>query len=284
LTAAIVFPAGVVSLVAIWQVSSASSSFSVDDVSRSTSTYLHPNNLALYLERAALLAIVPGLLLRSRARWLLLGLSAVLLMGVAATFSRGALLALTLGAASVLLAHPVRHGWRYLVIGGAGAVAAFSLVAGSRLSGTDSSGFGDTRIALWNGATQMLRDFPISGIGLDQFLWLNQSRYIEPRIWEERYSAHPHNLALDSWLSLGLAGLALLAVFVAAGIVVIWGTRTNRVTLTPWQLGALGCLAAGLGHGLVDNGYFLADLSALTWLAIAMIAGEPTNRNRVAHA
>ena len=58
----------------------------------------------------------------------------------------------------------------------------------------------------------MLRDFPSRGIGLDQFLWLNRSRYIDPHIWNERYTSHPHNLLLDSWLSLGLPGLALLAV------------------------------------------------------------------------
>ncbi len=42
----------------------------------------------------------------------------------------------------------------------------------------------------------------------------------------------------------------------------------------------MGCLGAGLGHGLVDNGYFLADLSALTWLAIAMIVGERASSGR----
>lgn len=120
----------------------------------------------------------------------------------------------------------------------------------------------------------MLRDFPITGIGLDQFLWLNQSRYIDPRIWNERYSSHPHNLVLDSWLSLGVAGLFLLFGFIIVGAWTAWQARTGRLVLSPWQLGALGCLAAGLGHGMVDNGYFLADLSAMTWLAIALLIGR----------
>jgi hypothetical protein len=48
--------------------------------------------------------------------------------------------------------------------------------------------------------------------------------------------------------------------------------RSGRMHLHSWQLGAIACLGAGLGHGLVDNGYFLADLAALTWLSIALMA------------
>jgi O-antigen ligase len=274
LTTAIVLPATVVSIGAIWQLGFSSSGFSVDDVQRSTSTYLHPNNLALYLERAAMLALAPALFLRSRFRLIFLVLVALLALGVASTFSRGALLGLGAGCAVILLAHPVRHGWRILAGGFAVVVATFALLAGSRFSGSDSSGFVDTRRYLWEGARNMLRDFPITGIGLDQFLWLNQSRYIDPRIWSERYASHPHNLMLDSWLSLGVLGLALLGLFIGLGAWIVFRSHTGRAHLSPWQLGAIGCLAAGLGHGLVDNGYFLADLSAMTWLAIALVVGS----------
>ncbi len=274
LTLAIVLPAGAVSVAALWQLSSASSSFSVDNVHRSTATYLHPNNLALYLERAAMLSLVPGALLQSRARWVFLGLTALMFAAVASTFSRGALLGLAVGVAVVLLAHPIRHGWKLLIGTLLGGLAAFALFAGTRFAGADSSGFVNTRRFLWEGALAMVRDFPITGIGLDQFLWLNQSRYIDPRIWNERYTSHPHNLFLDSWLSLGVLGVALLGVYIFAGGWIVWQARRGRWTLSPWQLGALGCLGAGLGHGMVDNGYFLADLSALTWLAIALLIGR----------
>ncbi len=283
LTIAIVLPAGVVAVAAIWQMESSNSTFSVDNVHRSTATYLHPNNLALYLERAAMLSLVPGVLLRSRVRWFFLVLSALLLAGIASTFSRGVLLGLAVGIATVLLAHPIRHGWRVLGASILSAIAAFALLAGSRLTGADSSGFLSTRKYLWAGSVEMLRDFPFGGIGLDQFLWLNQTRYIDPRIWNERYTSHPHNLLLDSWLSLGIAGLALLAAFVLSGGWVVWRARTGRLRLVPWQLGALGCLAAGLGHGMVDNGYFLADLSALTWLAIALLIGTTPAKVQLEH-
>jgi hypothetical protein len=76
---------------------------------------------------------------------------------------------------------------------------------------------------------------------------------------------------LDSWLSLGIAGVALLAAALLLGLWLIAKTRTGQMALDPWQIGALACLGGGLGHGLVDNGYFLADLAALTWLAIALV-------------
>lgn len=271
LATAIVLPSAAIALAAMWQLGSASTSFTVDDVLRSTATYLHPNNLALYLERGMMLALTPALLLKSRWSWLYRALTMVIVLGLVTTFSRGAMLGLFAGFAVMLLAHPVRHGWKFLGAGTVAAVAVFSLFASARLSGSDSSGFLDTRRYLWQGAGAMIRDFPMTGIGLDQFLWMNQQRYIAPRIWSERYVSHPHNFALDSWLSLGAPGLVLLVVFLCAGGWFIWQTRTSSHALSPWQLGALGCLGAGLGHGLVDNGYFLADLSVFTWLAIAMV-------------
>jgi putative inorganic carbon (HCO3(-)) transporter len=283
LAVAITVPAGVVAMVAIWQLGSASSGFSADDVQRSTATYLHPNNLAFYLERAAMLSLIPALLLKSRFRWWFSGLTVILILGLAATFSRGALLGLAAGCAVVLLARPIRHGWRMLGVGAMATIAAFALVARDRFSGADSSGFVETRRLLWEGSGRMLRDFPITGIGLDQFLWLNQSRYIDPQIWSERYTSHPHNLLLDSWLSLGLPGLGLLFGLVLAGGWIIWRSRTGRVMLSPWQLGALGCLGAGLGHGMVDNGYMLADLSVMTWLAIALLLGVAPESATVSH-
>ena len=274
LTIAIVLPAGVVALVAVWQLGSANSTFSVDEVHRSTASYLHPNNLALYLERTAMLSLVPGILLRSRTRWFFLVLTALLFAGIASTFSRGVLLGLAVGIAVLLLAHPIRHGWRVLTAAALGSIAAFALLAGTRFVGADSSGFLNTRKYIWAGSLDMLKDFPFWGIGLDQFLWLNQSRYIDPQIWHERYSSHPHNLLIDFWLSLGLAGITLFGAFIFAGAWVVWRARTGRISLTPWQLGALGSLGAGLAHGMVDNGYFLADLSTMTWLAIALLIGE----------
>lgn len=272
LALAISIPATFVAAAAIWQLIDPSSNFSVDDVHRATSTYLHPNNLALYLERAFFLVLVPGLFMRGRRRWFLIGCSAIIAVGITATFSRGALLAAGAGFAVMLLARPVERGWRRLAIGLALVTVAFGAFATQRFTGSSSSGLFSTRQYLWQDSAHMVRDFPISGIGLDQFLWMHQQRYIDPRIWSERYLSHPHNLLLDSWLSLGILGVAVLGGFLFAFGWVVAMSRSGRLHLDFWQLGALACLGAGLGHGLVDNGYFLADLAALTWLSIALLA------------
>ena len=67
---------------------------------------------------------------------------------------------------------------------------------------------GETRIDLWKAGAAMIRDFPVSGIGLDQFLYWHPVRYIVPENWSERYVSHPHNIVLDFWLSLGVLGVS----------------------------------------------------------------------------
>jgi putative inorganic carbon (HCO3(-)) transporter len=182
------------------------------------------------------------------------------------------------GGAIFLLAHPIRFGWRALGWVILTVSALFLMLAGRRFSGSESSGYFDTRSYLWRDASAMLRDFPISGIGLDQFLWLHQRRYVDPHIWSERYTSHPHNFVLDTWLSLGLAGAMLLLAFLVTGAWMVWQIRGGKKPASTWQLGALASLGAGLGHSLVDNGYFLADLAAVTWLAIAIVV-TPGRRN-----
>ncbi len=277
LVVALCLPATMVAVAALAQFVSASSNFAVDSVHRSTATYLHPNNLALYLERILFLGLAPAMLLRSRFRPLFVACTGLLLLALGTTFSRGVFPGIAIGGAVLLAVRPLRRGWSVLGFGLAGAGILFGLLASQRLVGAGSSGLGTTRRFLWRDSIHMLRDFPWSGVGLDQFLWLHQQRYIDPRIWSERYTSHPHNLVLDAWLSLGIAGLTTLLVFLGVGVWFIWTARKKQRSVDVWQLGALSSLGVGLGHGLVDNGYFLPDLAVLTWLCIALI-GSRTSR------
>jgi len=271
LALSIAAPAVAVAAAALLQQVNPGADFSVDAVHRSTATYLHPNNLALYLERSFFLIAIPAGLIANRVRWVLALMAGIVALGIGTTFSRGVFLGFLLGGVVLLAAHPIRRGWSILGFSLAGLGTLFGLLATQRLTGAGSSGFIAVRKILWEDAARMLQDFPSTGTGLDQFLWLHQQRYIDPRIWDERYTSHPHNLILDAWLSLGIAGMVMLAVFVTLGGWVIWQTRRERRALDPWQLGALASLGAGLGHGLVDNGYFLPDLAVMTWLSIALL-------------
>jgi O-antigen ligase len=271
---ALVIPAVGISVWAIAEVVSGRSRFEVDSVSRATASYRHPNSLALYLIRIFIVLLCVTVLTgpgRRRRFWLAAtGLTGIAL---AATLSRGALVG-TLAGMLVIAWFAQRK--LVAVAAGCAIVAlpiTFLLLAQERFFGDESSGIGETRLKIWSSSVEIIRDYPISGIGLDQFLYHHNPRYIDPSIWSERYISHPHNLLLDSWLSLGWPGALLLVAGVIALVQQARSVRRRGYDGAWWQPAAIVALAAGLAHSLFDNGYFLPDLAVLTWILIALSLG-----------
>jgi O-antigen ligase len=97
--------------------------------------------------------------------------------------------------------------------------------------------------------------------------------YIQPGAREPCLS-HPHDEFLDFWLSAGILGLIsylwLLYVFWREGLR-IWreprGSRDRNLTLA-----VMAAMLAGMIHGLIDNSYFLVDLSLFFWLFCAVVS------------
>jgi O-antigen ligase len=160
----------------------------------------------------------------------------------------------------------------------------FAAVAGDRLFATGTAGATSSRELIWRSSLHMAGDHPVYGVGLDQFLYQYAPRYVSPAGWPERYTSHPHNLILDFWLRLGLAGVALLSGIVALCTWQVIRLRRSRDHSAHWALAvaAASLLAGGAAHGLVDNGFFLPDLAVLTWIAIALL--EPPLPERQAPA
>lgn len=265
----LVIPAVIVAFVSLLLLLKEPRRFEGDGVPRAIGPYLHPNNLALYLERVFVLlcaAIVAGGVRLTRISAL-----AGMTIGLAllATLSRGMIPAVVAGL--VLAAWLV--GNRGLIAAGGLAMMAGSVALGlavqQRSRGGSLQDFLGERRYVWRAAWQMIRDFPISGIGMDQFLYQHAPRYIAPEAWTERYLSHPHNLVLDAWLSLGVAGLImlLLAIAMLGRAIVDPALRIKG----PFAAAAIAVLLTGLVHGLVDNGYFLPDLAAMTWLFVAFV-------------
>ena len=238
-------------------------------IRRATATYSHPNNLALFLERTLLITLPFGLRLprSSSLLWVCIAFQAV---GVLATFSRGALIAVVIGTVSALLLLRMRRALIWFA--GLSLAGALVLVATARERLFDAGGFGSepTRFAIWRSAFRMALDHPLFGVGPDQFLYQYSRRYIEPAAWLERYTSHPHNLALDVWLRLGVAGLACFT-GIAAGLVAWCARWLTSIRADAAAIGGVAALVGGLAHGMIDNGYFLPDLAVLTWLAVAFI-------------
>jgi O-antigen ligase len=246
-----------------------------EGVARVRAWYGSPNNLALYLERVAplaLSAVVFGGV--GRRRWTY-GLALLpILAALYLTFSRGAWL---LGLPAALIGMGAARGgkWRW------GALAGVLLIGAALLplAGTErlqslldtSAGTGFVRLKLWQGTWNMIREHPVLGVGPDNFLYLYRTRYVLPGAWEELNLSHPHNIVLDAWTRTGIVGLAALGVLVAALARRLW--RGARQSARPAErmlyIGLFGSLAASLAHGLIDNSFFLADLA----MVLMMTAG-----------
>jgi putative inorganic carbon (HCO3(-)) transporter len=272
--AGLILPGTALGIVAVWQILTHQTGFAVDELYRATGTYLHPNNLALYLERIFFLALVPTHVLRGWGRRIGAGASTLIGLGIVLTFSRGALLSLAAGAVVFIAIARPRRGFAAILILSSVSIVLLQLTASERLRGSESSGVIATRRSLWEAAIHIIRDNPIMGVGLDQFLYVHGSRYVLPEAWSERYASHPHNIGLDVWLSLGIPGLVLLFAGIALGVKTVYGMREGGVTRSAWQVGAISGLAAGLAHGMVDNGYFLPDIAALTWMLVALVESQ----------
>jgi O-antigen ligase len=114
----------------------------------------------------------------------------------------------------------------------------------------------------------MIRDRPITGVGLDQFLGQYRLRYVRPEGWPERTTSHPHNVLLDYWLSLGVAGVAVLWLLLEA----TWTRFTAAMTRSTFSIerACVAMVAAGLAHGLIDNSFFLPYLATFTWIGLGL--------------
>jgi O-antigen ligase len=133
------------------------------------------------------------------------------------------------------------------------------------------------RLRVWESAANIIRDYPIKGIGLDQFLYEFRDTYILPDAWEEPNLSHPHNFILDIWTRLGLAGLitfgAIIVFFwknITEGIAGISsGLKENRLIFAIIA-GASGSMANLLAHGMVDNSIFVIDLAYIFMLLLGL--------------
>ncbi|MDP3046995.1 MAG: O-antigen ligase family protein, partial [Chloroflexota bacterium] len=251
--------------------------------------YPSPNGLGLFLERALPLALalaLGGVAWQRRERpwgqraspaaWL--GVVALLGLATLLTFSVGAWAAVASGCVLVILRQV-----RRTALALAGAALALALLA-MPLLGTErvashfdlqSATTSAVRLSVWQSAVEMIADHPVRGVGLDGFLELYRTSYSRPEAWREPDLSHPHNILLESWLSLGILGPVAYAWLVGSVLVLARRAR-GRAAGETWaravSLGLAAGVVAGLAHGLVDR--FLAgapDLSAHLFLSLGLL-------------
>ncbi|MFQ5944971.1 MAG: O-antigen ligase family protein [Anaerolineae bacterium] len=272
---ALVAGAVAVSLVGLAQLVAGQNLIEAEGVRRIRATYGSPNNLALYLGRIIPLVLaVVWLGPKDRQRPYFLSLAPLMVAGLL-TFSRGLWF---LGLPASVLFLGAARGRRALA-GAVGAVTALLLVllllpGGQRLADLANPQAETTvrRIALWQASVEMLQDHPLTGVGLDNFLY-QYPRYILPEARVEPELSHPHNLVLHWWLSLGIVAMPLLA-----GILLSFFKRGLRVLQSAiWDgpralaLGLLASMVYVLAHGAIDQSFFLVDLAFVFMLTLAVM-------------
>jgi O-antigen ligase len=237
---------------------------------RLASVYGSPNNVGLLLGRSIPFALAFALLPLDRTRRIAAALAlGLMLVTLLLTQSAGAIfLGVPAAIVAVLL---LIFGRRALIalmgLGATGGVALFALVRESpRFARVFDLTEGTTffRLRLWQSTLQMLRDHPITGLGLDQFLYAYRGDYMLPDAWQEPNLSHPHNILLDWWIRLGIVGVAILLWIQ----VVFWRTalrlyrfyRQDNQYVLALVIGIMGSMASLLAHGLIDNSVFVQDL------------------------
>lgn len=200
----------------------------------------------------------------------------VVLLGstaIALSQTKGALIGVVVG--TIVAALLVLQGWRrwtvagllLATIGAACVLPATRNLIVSQL--TFSSPSGIMRRVVWEESVAMLKDNWITGAGLAGYQTALEP-YHEP--WRKDVSPYkleiflyPHNVILNVWSELGLAGVIVFVWLLGAFFTITWRQRRQ-----PLSVMALAAMVALLVHGLVDVPYFKNDLAVLFWTIMAL--------------
>ena len=246
-----------------------------EGVRRMRSVYASPNNLSLLLGRAVAFALAMAAAGRGWRRRAYAFVLAPLCLCLFLTYSRGGwLLAFP---AAVLTIGSMRGRratlWAVAVILLCVALL-LPLVGTQRFASLLDTEQGTSfhRLKLWQAALAMIRDYPLTGVGLDNFLY-RYPEYMLPEAWQEPNLSHPHNIVLDYWTRLGILGVLVLVWLVTAffrlGLLMYRGLPEGNERAI--ILGAIAAMSSTLAHGLIDNSYFLVDLAFIFFLCLALV-------------
>lgn len=285
--------------------------------SRAFGTFGMPNSYAGYLEMTFPLALALSVWLAGRivarradwrpspvrrVAWLAVPVTALLLLlGIFASYSRGAWLGTAVGVATMIAV----AGRRSLATGAVVALVTAALlgIGGSTLLPADltdrvssvgeSLGYRDVRrmvitpenwavaerLAMWEAGLSMARSAPLLGVGAGNFNVVYQLHRVPQFVFSR---GHAHNYYIHAAAETGMIGLTVYGLVLVAAWADI-GRALRRLTdgwLRAVTLGAAGVLAAVMVHNVVENlhvlnmNLHLFAVLALPALALAVSARE----------
>jgi len=227
---------------------------------------VNPNVMAGSL--AILMPFAFGLSLsnwQGRGKWqtVLGGFGLVLMAGVLLlTQSRGAWLASGL-ALLVVITLRWRWGWVLMlfmaILAGGILYSMGTFTVLEALSRSTTLGGLAGRMEVWSRALYMIRDFPITGIGMGSFEEVADLLY-PFFLFEPGKIEHAHNLFLQVAVDLGVPGLAAWVICLVMATICAWRIYQPRSNRTEWLTGVaaglVGSQVALAVHGVID---------AVTW-------------------
>lgn len=258
-----------------------------DGVKRLASVYGSPNNVGLILGRCIPFALALILIKTDNLRRYF-GIIGFLVMSLALilTQSAGALfIGVPVGVITVIILS-LRKKAILPIVGIIGLVVIGGIIASQsprfeRLVDM-TSGTNFYRLRAWQSAINIIQDYPITGIGLDQYLYFFRDNYMLPDAWQEPNLSHPHNIIFDFWLRFGVFGVTWLLVFVWIWVKTAWRGYKIHWGQDKWLLaliiGAMGSMANLLSHGLVDNSLYVLDLAIVFALLVGIASALPTQK------
>lgn len=270
-----------VSVIGLFQYLTDQAIITAEDASRRLAgVYGSPNNLALFLGRVIPFTLAAVLLSKS-GRWRVAAAIALGITGLTALLTQsvgGVFIGIPAALAVVLMIAWGRRGvlgvlaMAILVIVGFAIASSQSERFARALDFSQGTNF--YRVRVMQSAVQILQDRPLTGLGLDQFLYAFRGVYIYPDAWPEPNLSHPHNIVLDFWVRLGLLGVGVLVAWL-----IVLPLRLYRLyrqaTSTFWRvalLGIIGALTNTLVHGMLDNSIFVIDLAIVFFALLALIS------------
>ncbi len=252
-----------------------------DGSRRLLAVYGSPNAVALQLGRILPFAFAYAVLSRSMWRRSF-GTITAGCMGLAFLLTQslgGIVIGLPIALAALLLAWQGGRAWG--VVAGLGAVGLAALIPLSRLiprlqNLTDSNSATTVfRVNVWRSTLELLQDRPLTGVGLDQFLYVYRSRYIVPEGSADPNLSHPHNIVLEHWVRFGILGvLALVFIqwhFWRTVLKLLRPMRQSQNILWPALVGCVGSMAYILAHGIVDASLAFINLSYFYVMLLGLV-------------
>jgi putative inorganic carbon (HCO3(-)) transporter len=260
---------------------------------RVTSWYSYPNAVGLFAAPILAMFLV-WFIISLKSHWafhrfswrsglgLVTKILVIILLSAAIVFavSKGAMLGVIVGLFFSLLII-FRRQW-YWVVGGAIIISGLILSSPFGQSLVDEIMFrspsGVIRKVVWSESLDFLIDHPLAGSGLAGY-----QTALEPyhQWWRPEVSPYkleiflyPHNVFLNVWTELGLAGLLTFLALLSIFFYEAW-MKCDRLL----SVMAVAAMIALLTHGLVDVPYFKNDLAVLFWIIMALPLLEPSRHS-----